>query len=207
MKETTATGQNVEDAVNQALQELEAEKENVEIEILDEGKKGIFGLFGAKPAVVRVRLKETPVEQVLSYLRNIIEKMGVSPGLQFEEHDRTLHINVTGENLPVLIGKRGQTLNALQFLTQLAANRYYPHYERVMLNIGDYRERREEALNRLAERLSAQVLRTGRPVKLEPMPSYERKIIHSALAHHKQVITYSEGNEPKRYVVIDLAKH
>lgn len=206
MKETTSTGKNVEDAVNQALRELETEKENVEIEILDEGKKGIFGLLGAKPAVVHVRLKETPVEQVLSYLRNIIEKMGVSPGLQFEEHDRTLHINVTGENLPLLIGKRGQTLNALQFLTQLAANRYYPHYERVMLNIGDYRKRREEALTRLAERLSAQVLRTGRPVKLEPMPSYERKITHSALAHHKQVITYSEGNEPKRYVVIDLAK-
>ncbi|GER67302.1 Jag protein [Weizmannia acidilactici] len=207
MNEVTTTGQSVEDAVNQALLTLGAEKENVEVEIIDEGKKGVFGLFGAKPAVVRVRVKEDPAEQVMAYLRNIMEKMGVTPKLQLSENDRIMKINIIGDNLPMLIGKRGQTLNALQFLAQLAANHRVPHYAKVMLDVGDYREKREASLVQLAERLAAQVIRTKRKVKLEPMPSFERKIIHSALTKNKNVTTYSEGTEPNRYVVVDLAKH
>ncbi|WP_018665270.1 RNA-binding cell elongation regulator Jag/EloR [Heyndrickxia acidiproducens] len=205
MKEVTATGQNVEHAVNAALEQLNSSKEEVDIQIIDEGKKGIFGLFGSKPAVVHVQLKPDPVDTVVEYLHGIIEKMGYAPKIEVEKSDQTIKLNITGENLALLIGKRGQTLNALQLLTQLTANRMIRHHVKVMLDVGDYREKREQSLKLLAERLAARVAKTKRSIRLEPMPSFERKVIHSALAKNNKVATFSEGTEPNRYVVVALA--
>lgn len=203
MNEVTTTGQNVDVAIEAALHELQTTKENVEVCIIDEGKKGLFGLFGTKPAIVRVQLKIDPITAVKEYLQTLVQHMGVSTTIEVLNKNRVIEINITGENVAKLIGKRGQTLNALQLLTQLAANKLIAQHVTVFINVGHYREQRRQILIKLASRLADQVVKTNKTVKLEPMPSFERKIVHHTLSKDRRVSTYSEGNEPNRYVVIE----
>ncbi|MFS0646540.1 RNA-binding cell elongation regulator Jag/EloR [Siminovitchia sp. 179-K 8D1 HS] len=203
MKQVTASGKTVEEAVQSALAQLNATKDQVEIQIVDEGKKGLFGLFGSRPAVIEATLKPDAIESVVGFLQNVLLNMGIEANIDtVQEDERHVLVNITGEKMGLLIGKRGQTINSLQYLAQLVANRHSGHYIRVILNPENYRERRKETLVRLAERLAQKAVHAGEPVKLEPMPNYERKIIHTVLADHHGVQTVSKGEEPNRYVVI-----
>ncbi|WP_449538283.1 RNA-binding cell elongation regulator Jag/EloR [Ferdinandcohnia sp. Marseille-Q9671] len=206
MKQVTATGQTVDEAVESALAQLNTTRDRTDIQIIDEGKKGLFGIFGTKPAVVKVTVKIDPVEETQKFLENVISTMGVSAKIDVIRHGKNVTFQLSGEKMAVLIGKRGQTLNSLQYLTQLVANRFADHYLNIIVDAENYRGRREETLIQLAERLASKVSRSKQSVKLEPMPSYERKVIHTALAKHKKVKTSSNGSDPNRHIVISPAE-
>jgi spoIIIJ-associated protein len=203
VKQVTATGQTVEEAVAQALAQLNTTKDRTEVSIIDEGKKGFFGIFGSRPAIVKVTVKkEDPIEEAKKFLFQVSEQMGASIDIDVKKDGKQLQFFLKGEKIALLIGKRGQTLNSLQYLTQLVINRYSDQYLTVILDAEDYRNRRNETLTSLAHRLAQKALKSGKDVSLEPMPSYERKVIHTALADNKKIRTYSDGSEPHRYIVI-----
>ncbi|TKC16663.1 RNA-binding cell elongation regulator Jag/EloR [Robertmurraya kyonggiensis] len=201
MRQVTATGQTVVEAVKSALAQLETTEDRTEVSIIDEGKKGIFG-FGSRPAIVKVTVKIDPVEEAQQFLLDVSEKMGVAANIEVKREGKQVQFLLSGEKMALLIGKRGQTLNSLQYLTQLVINRFADQYFTVILDAEDYRKRRNETLIHLAERLAEKAQRTGQKVTLEPMPSYERKVIHTALMGNKRIKTYSDGVEPNRHIVI-----
>lgn len=201
MRQVTATGQTVVEAVKSALAQLETTEDRTEVSIIDEGKKGIFG-FGSRPAIVKVTVKIDPVEEAQQFLLDVSEKMGVAASIEVKREGKQVQFLLSGEKMALLIGKRGQTLNSLQYLTQLVINRFADQYYTVILDAEDYRKRRNETLIHLAERLAEKAQRTGQKVTLEPMPSYERKVIHTALMGNKRIKTYSDGVEPNRHIVI-----
>ncbi len=205
MKQVTATGQTVDEAVKSALAQLQSTKDRAEVSIIDEGKKGIFG-FGSRPAVVKVTVKLDPIEEAKKFLVDVSEKMGVKVEIEVLREGKQVQFILSGEKIALLIGKRGQTLNSLQYLTQLVINRYSEQYLNVLLDAENYRARRNETLVQLAERLAHKAVRTGQKVALEPMPSYERKVIHTALMENHRIKTYSDGVEPNRHIVIAPVK-
>lgn len=205
MKQVTATGQTVEEAVKSALAQLQTTQDRAEISIMDEGKKGIFG-FGSRPAIVKVTVKLDPVEEAEKFLRDVSEKMGIEINIEVLRDGKQVQFILSGEKIALLIGKRGQTLNSLQYLTQLVINRFSDQYLNVLLDAENYRTRRNETLVHLAERLAGKAIRTGQKVALEPMPSYERKVIHTALMDNGRIKTYSDGVEPNRHIVISPVK-
>ena len=267
MKQITQIGATVNEAVSLALQKLGKTRDQVDVEVLQEGKKGFLG-FGARAAEVRVIVKEDvremieednksqsnepveeqrtamkkltdeqvvesepvhvvngeepvqvanddqpktqeqdPIEEAKEYLTNIALEMGIQD-LQIHTESEGKHIlfKLESEKAAFLIGKRGQTLNALQQLTQLVLNKSAKSFMLVKLDVEDYRERRQASLEQLAERMADKAIRTRKKVVFEPMPSYERKIIHNALANRLDIETYSEGVEPNRYLVIEPLK-
>lgn len=202
MREVTATGNSVEEAVASALAQLETTRDRAEIAIVDEGKKGLFGIFGTRPAIVKVSKKIDAIEEAKNFLTDVANKMGSPVDIEVIKEGKQVQFILSGEKIALLIGKRGQTLNSLQYLTQLVINRYAEQYVNVLLDAEDYRKRRNDTLMQLADRLAFKAVRTGQRVALEPMPSYERKVIHTALMGNKRVKTYSDGVEPNRYIVI-----
>lgn len=202
MREVTATGNSVEEAVASALAQLETTRDRAEIAIVDEGKKGLFGIFGTRPAIVKVSKKIDAIEEAKNFLTDVANKMGSPVEIEVIKEGKQVQFILSGEKIALLIGKRGQTLNSLQYLTQLVINRYAEQYVNVLLDAEDYRKRRNDTLMQLADRLAFKAVRTGQRVALEPMPSYERKVIHTALMGNKRVKTYSDGVEPNRYIVI-----
>ncbi|MDP4156983.1 RNA-binding cell elongation regulator Jag/EloR [Neobacillus sp. PS3-12] len=207
MKQVTATGQTVKEAVAQALAQLNTTKDLTEVSIIDEGKKGIFGIFGSRPAIVKVTVKkEDPIEEAKKFLYQVSEQMGASIEIEVKRDGKLVQLYLKGDKIALLIGKRGQTLNSLQYLTQLVINRHAEQYLTVILDAEDYRNRRNETLVHLAHRLAQKALKTGKDVSLEPMPSYERKVIHTALVDNKKIKTFSDGSEPHRYIVISPNK-
>jgi spoIIIJ-associated protein len=202
VKQTTATGQTVKEAVESALAQLQITEDRADISIVDEGKKGIFGIFGARPAVVKVSVIKDPIEEAEKFLLDVSEKMGAPVTINVEKNGKQVKFILSGEKIALLIGKRGQTLNSLQFLTQLVINRFSGQYLNVMVDAEHYRERRNDTLIQLAQRLAQKAVQTRKEVSLEPMPSYERKIIHTALVKNKKIKTYSSGEDPHRHIVI-----
>ncbi|AXI11047.1 protein jag [Oceanobacillus zhaokaii] len=202
MKQITASGQTVEEAVQSALEQLNTTKDQVEIDIIDEGKKGLLGIFGAKRAIVKVSLTKDPIVEAEMYIKEVINNMNINVDVTTNVKGKHITFDLSGENIALLIGKRGQTLNALQYLVHLVLNKDKKAYYTVTLDAEGYRGRREETLETLALRMAEKALRLNKKVALEPMPSYERKIIHSKLQHHKSVSTYSDGVEPHRHIVI-----
>lgn len=202
MKEVTASGLTVNEAVEGALKQLKVSREEVEITILDEGKKGILGIFGKRPATVKAKLIHDPVKAAQAFLSNIIAKMEIDAQIETKRAGKSVTFQLTGDKLAVLIGKRGQTLNSLQYLTQLVANRNSNHFLQITIDAENYRKRRKDTLDQLAAKLAQQAIRTSKNVSLEPMPSYERKVIHAALSAYKEIKTYSVGEEPNRHLVI-----
>jgi spoIIIJ-associated protein len=198
------TGKNVEEAISFALEELGIDRENAIVEVLEEGNKGIFGLIGAKMAKVRVRKRETSGEKLVKYLQDIFDKMHVNIEMDMEEDDSSIFINIQGEDSGIIIGRRGDTLEALQYLASLVINKGEEDYKRVIIDIENYRKKREDTLIRLSNKLADRVIRTRKSITLEPMSPYERRIIHSTLQSNKYVRTYSLGEEPNRKVVIAL---
>ena len=195
------TGKTVQEAVNLALEELNAERDSVEIEVLDEGSKGLFGI-GGKMARVRVILNLSQSDDARMFLSDVFDKMKVSVDIEAEEDEESVLLKVKGKDSGIIIGRRGETLDALQYLTSLVVNKNKDGYKRVTIDIENYRQKREETLVRLANRLAERVSRYRKNVTLEPMNPYERRIIHSSLQNNKYVETYSVGEEPNRKVVI-----
>ncbi|QGH36871.1 KH domain-containing protein [Gracilibacillus salitolerans] len=217
MRQITATGQTVNEAVQSALRQLNITEDQAKIEVIDEGKKGILGLFGSKPAIVKVAQHEEPVEEapvkedqseddpvekIKKYTEKIVAEFQVDVKVSAEVEQNVVTLQLTGEKIALLIGKRGQTLNAIQYLVQLAMHQYADKYYTVIVDAEGYRERRKETLISLAERLADRASKTKKDVRIEPMPSFERKLIHTALQKRADVETDSQGTEPKRYVVI-----
>jgi spoIIIJ-associated protein len=206
VKRITATGQSVETAVESALAQLNSTRDHVQIDIEDKGKKGLFGIFGSRQAVVHVTLLPDPIEEACAYLQKISEEMGVQATITTLQEGKNVTFQLSGEKIALLIGKRGQTLNALQHLTQLVANRYAKQYVNVIVDAEGYRERRHQTLIQLAERMANKAIKTGEAVSLEPMPSYERKVIHTALMRDRKIKTTSQGTEPYRHLIITPIK-
>lgn len=226
MNGITAKGQTVEEAVQSALVQLGVSREQVEIRVLDEGRKGFLGFLGARPAMVEVTINQVlntikeaavveddpieevavvpkdPVEEAVRYVEGIIKEMNLNITVEKLVKGREVKLTLSGEQVALLIGKRGSTLNAIQYLTQLVVNRSTKQYINIMIDAENYREKRRGTLESLAQRLAKQVFNTKKKVILEPMPSFERKVIHQALSQHPHVITTSEGAEPHRHVVI-----
>jgi spoIIIJ-associated protein len=201
------TGRTVDDAVKNALNELNLTEDKVDIEVLDEGSKGLFNLIGARPAKVRITVKRDCAYEAKSFLKSILDNMGIKAEIRIKEEENTLKIHMNGPDMGILIGYRGETLDALQYLISLTINKdRNDDYKRVILDTENYRKKREETIKRLAIKIANKAIRTGKVVKLEPMNPYERRIIHSVLQNNPDVQTYSEGEEPYRRVVVDLKK-
>lgn len=211
MEPIKVSAKTLEEAITKACIELGAASDDIEYEILETGSNGILGI-GARPYVISAKLKEIPEasleDKALEFLSSVFEgmRMDVSMDISLDEENRELSINLSGEDMGVLIGKRGQTLDALQYLTGQVVNKNQNEYIRVKLDTENYRERRMETLETLAKNIAYRVRRTRRPIALEPMNPYERRIIHSALQNEKDVLTRSEGEEPYRHVVICYKK-
>ena len=203
MQEIKKTAKTVDKAVEEALAELKVSKEDVEIEVVEQGSKGFLG-FGSKDAVVIVKVKHNPEKIAKDFLREMFIAMGIIVNIETEIKDKHLYINLTGDDMGILIGKRGQTLDSIQYLVNLVVNKGNAPYISITIDTENYRQRRKETLEALAYNLAKKVRQTRKKVVLEPMNPYERRIIHSSLQNNKYVTTYSEGEEPTRNVVIAL---
>ncbi|PTV97910.1 spoIIIJ-associated protein [Halanaerobium saccharolyticum] len=207
MKSIKVEAKNVEKAVEKALNKLGITREDAEINVIDEGSKGLLGLIGTKDAVVEVKEVFDPVKKGKEFLESLLEKANINVGVEIMEEKSDAEqvvYNLTGEKeLGLVIGHRGETLDAMQYLTSIYINKELEEYFRVLLDAEGYRDRRQQTLERLAERLAAKAERKKRKVVLEPMPPHERRIIHIALKENKNVKSYSEGKEPYRKVMIE----
>ncbi|UVI30323.1 RNA-binding cell elongation regulator Jag/EloR [Paenibacillus spongiae] len=212
MKKIVASGKTIEDAVRNGLKELQVAEDRVEIKVVEQPSKGLFGLIGVKEAKVELTLipepepaAADPVAEVEHFVIEVARTMGLELNITRSETKEGLLFALSGSgDLGMLIGRRGQTLDALQYLVNIVANRYSDSHLRIILDAEDFRERRRKTLEDLSDRLAGRVIRTKKEVVLEPMSPQERKIIHSQLQDHAKVKTYSKGDEPNRRVVISL---
>lgn len=197
----------VDDAITEALIALGTTSDQIEYEILEKGSSGFLG-FNSKPAKIKVRKKFTIEDAVKDFLTDVFHAMDMQVELlvNHDEENHVVEVELKGDDMGVLIGKRGQTLDSLQYLANLAVNKQSDTYVKVKLDTEDYRKRRRETLENLARNIAYKVKRTKRPVSLEPMNPFERRVIHSALQNDKYVSTHSEGDEPYRHVVVTLRR-
>lgn len=205
LKEAIATGATVEEAKENACKELGVETydDRIDFEIIEMQSKKVLGLFGGHPAKVRVFLTQNAAQAAEDFIRNIINCMDLNGiTLSTKEEDNVITIDIEGEEVGSIIGRRGETMDALQYLACLAANRIDPAYKRVVINTGDYREKREKTLESLGRRLAIKAAKTGRKSSLEPMNPYERRIIHTAVQKVNGATSWSEGENMNRHVVI-----
>lgn len=201
------SAKNVDDAVIEACQKLVITRDKLEYEVIEEGSAGFLGI-GAKPAVIKARVKSSIDGKAVDFLKEVFAAMNMAVVIdaKFDEANNNLDIDLSGDDMGVLIGKRGQTLDSLQYLVSLVVNKDVQDYVRVKVDTEDYRRRRRETLENLAKNIAYKVKRTKRAVALEPMNPYERRVIHSALQNDRYVTTHSEGDEPFRRVVVTLKK-
>lgn len=201
------SGKTVNDAVIEACQKFMVASEKLDYEVVEEGSAGFLGI-GSKSAVIKARVKSSIIDTAKDFLNNVFEAMNmvVVSEVKYEEANRTMDIELSGDEMGVLIGKRGQTLDSLQYLVSLVVNKDVEDYIRVKVDTENYRQRRKETLESLAKNISFKVKRTKRAVSLEPMNPYERRVIHSVLQNDKYVMTHSEGNEPYRHVVVTIKR-
>ena len=197
----------VDDAITDACQKFSVTSDKLEYEVVEEGSSGFLGI-GAKPAIIKARVKSSISDIAKNFLNEVFDAMNLTVviDVKYIELEKNMDIELSGDEMGVLIGKRGQTLDSLQYLTSLVVNKDAEEYIRVKVDTENYRQRRRETLENLAKNISYKVKRTKRSVSLEPMNPYERRIIHSALQNDKFVTTHSEGEEPFRRVVVTLKK-
>jgi len=207
MKVAEKFAKTVEEAIQDCLSELGVTRDQVTIEVLEKPeKKGIFGLFGNKLARVKVIYQDNPGSIACEFLKNLTSSMSVEADFEVSDQEGNILINITGKDLGILIGRRGDTLEAIQFLTNLAVAKKLAEKVRIFIDVEGYRKRREETLINLAKRLADRVKKSGNRIVLEPMSPQERRIIHTALQDEWKISTYSEGVEPHRRVVISLKR-
>ncbi len=197
----------VSDAITEACQKLMVSSEKLEYVVIEEGSSGFLGI-GSKPAVIKAKIKDSVEDKAKAFMDDVFRAMNLDVviNIQYDEINRTMDIDLNGSEMGVLIGKRGQTLDSLQYLVSLVVNKDVEDYIRVKVDTENYRQRRKETLENLAKNISYKVKRTKHSVSLEPMNPYERRIIHSALQNDKYVTTHSEGEEPFRHVVVALKR-
>lgn len=195
----------VNDAITEACQKLSVTSDKLEYEVVEEGTSGFLGI-GSKPAVIKAKVKSSVLDIVKTFLNEVFEAMGLTVviTIKYDDVENFMDIDLSGDEMGVLIGKRGQTLDSLQYLTSLVVNKEAENYIRVKVDTENYRKRRKDTLENLAKNIAFKVKRTKRTLSLEPMNPYERRIIHSALQGDKYVTTHSEGEEPFRRVVVTL---
>ncbi len=200
-------GKTVDEAITAASLELGVASTELDYEVVEKGTSGFLGI-GSKPAVIKAKKKESFIDDIYEYLNNLFRVMDIEAEvkLDYDEENSNMNIDVSGPNMGILIGKRGQTLDSLQYLISLYVNKKSESYIRVKLDTENYRSRRKDTLENLAKNIAFKVKRTRRPFTLEPMNPYERRIIHSALQNDRYVATRSEGDEPYRKVVVYLKK-
>ena len=199
-----ATGKTEDEAIQSALAELGCTREQVSVEILERAKSGFLGI-GATPAKIRVSFEEPDdiITLTENFLKGLLEKMGSDAVPVLEQKDEnTIYVNLTGEKLGMLIGRRGETLDAIQHIANYAMNRVSEKHIHISVDAENYRSKREESLQRLAEKVAAKVLKYRKNMTLEPMNSYERHVIHTALQDYEGVSTFSTGTEPNRRIVV-----
>lgn len=198
----------VNDAITEACQRLTVTSDKLEYEVIEEGSSGFLGI-GSKPAIIKVRVKSSVEDVAKDFLKEVFDAMNIAViiDVKYDELNASMDIDLSGDEMGILIGKRGQTLDSLQYLVSLVVNKDVENYIRVKVDTENYRQRRKETLENLAKNISYKVKRTKRPVSLEPMNPYERRIIHSALQNDKYVTTHSEGDEPFRHVVVVLKRY
>lgn len=207
MKSIEVIGKTVNEALEKALTQLNVPKDNVEIDIIDEGAKGLFSLIGSRPVKIRVTVKKDLFEDVTTFLSQVLEKMKVSAAINITEKDNMLNVDIKGEKVGNIIGYRGETLDSLQYLVSIIVNKDHQQpYRKVILDVENYRKKREDTLKSVAIKIANRVRRNGRAYKLEPMNPYERRIIHSTLQDCNDIYTHSEGKEPHRRIIIELKK-
>lgn len=210
MEFVEVSAKTVSDAITEACQKFSVTSDKLEYEVIQEGSSGFLGI-NAKPAIIKAKIKEeekTIDVKAKDFLSDIFKSMNLAVVIdaKYDDIENTLDVDLSGDEMGVLIGKRGQTLDSLQYLVSLVVNKDVDDYIRVKIDTENYRQRRKETLENLAKNISYKVKRTRRPVSLEPMNPYERRIIHSALQNDKYVTTHSEGDEPYRKVVVTLKK-
>ncbi|MFT9057074.1 MAG: RNA-binding cell elongation regulator Jag/EloR [Ethanoligenens sp.] len=206
-REAVATGRTVEDAIRAACEQLGAERDRIQVEVLQLPSKRLLGLLGASEAKVRATIELTVEERAKNYLAGILDRMNIQQYVLDGKVDGSdIDLEIRGENLGLVIGHRGETLDALQYLTSLAANRGEESFKRISLDTGDYRKKREKTLFALAKRLAIGAVKTRRTTTLEPMNPYERRIIHTAVQEVNGAASWSVGAEPNRRVVIGVEK-
>ncbi|ATD56141.1 RNA-binding cell elongation regulator Jag/EloR [Clostridium chauvoei] len=205
MKTLEITGKNVNEALQNALSQLNVTEDKVEVEVIEEGTKGLLGIIGAKPAKILVKVKRDYVGDAHDFLKKVLDSMAVKAEINIKEERDAIHIDLIGPKMGLIIGYRGETLDSLQYLVSLVVNKGHDiPYKKVVLDTENYRQKREETLKRVANKTAYKVVKTKRTFKLEPMNPYERRIIHSTLQDNDLVCTYSEGEEPYRRVVVDI---
>lgn len=197
----------VDDAITEACQKFTVTSDKLEYEVVDEGKTGLLGI-GARPAVIKVRVKSSVEDKAKDFLKDVFAAMDLTvvANVSYNEDDSSMDIELSGDEMGILIGKRGQTLDSLQYIVSLVVNKEIENYVRVKVDTENYRQRRRETLENLAKNIAYKVKKTKRPVSLEPMNPFERRIIHSTLQGDKMVSTHSEGEEPFRRVVVTLKR-
>ena len=197
----------VDDAITEASIKLGTTSDKIEVEVIEKGSTGFLGIK-SKPAIIKARKKNDTVDNIREFLENVFSAMNMEVTIEIKkaEDDKVYEVELSGKEMGLLIGKRGQTLDSLQYLTNLAVNKHSDGYIKVKLDTEDYRQRRKDTLENLAKNIAYKVKRTKRPVSLEPMNPYERRVIHSALQGDRYVETHSEGEEPFRHVVVTLKK-
>ena len=201
MKQVEASGRSVEEAIGRARASLGVTHADVDVEVLDPGSRGMFGL-GAREARVRLTLKAGPAAVAQQLTERLLQAMGFAGTVQVHERNDAVSVEIRGQNLGALIGRRGATLEAIELLLGLMVARQVETRTRILLDVEGYRERRQRVLEDLARRIASQVQREGREVALEPMEGKERRVIHTTLADHLHVYTFSRGEGPMRRVVI-----
>lgn len=204
MKLLESTGKTVEEAIALGLEELNRTRDQVDVKILDLPSKGFLGIIGTKLAKVQLTVLDRPEDNVRTFLEDLLNVMEVEADIEIEKKDDELFVNLEGSNMGIVIGRRGETLDSVQYLLNLMVNKNSDKYIKVFLDTEDYRKKREETLIRLANRMANKARKIGKTVALEPMNPYERRVIHSSLQNHPYIQTYSEGEEPYRKVVIAL---
>lgn len=210
MEYIEVSAKTVNEAIIEACQKLGVTSDRLEYEVVEEGSSGFLGI-GSKPALIKAAVKVIEIsleDRAKAFLNDVFVAMDmeVVVDVVYNEVERAMDIELSGDEMGVLIGKRGQTLDSLQYLVSLVVNKGEPNYIRVKVDTEDYRNRRKDTLENLAKNIAYKVKRTKRAVSLEPMNPYERRIIHSALQNDKYVVTHSEGEEPFRRVVVSLKK-
>ena len=208
MEYIEVTAKTVNDAITEACQKLVVTSDKLDYIVVEEGSSGFLGI-GSKPAVIKARVKCSSIpERAKEFLGEVFNAMNmvVTLDVKYDEENKNLNIDLSGDEMGILIGKRGQTLDSLQYLVSLVVNKGSEEYIRVKVDTEDYRKRRKETLENLAKNIAYKVKRTKRSVSLEPMNPYERRVIHSALQNARYVTTHREGEEPFRRVVVTLKR-
>lgn len=206
VKSIVKNAKTIDDAISLGLSELNLERHQVDVEVLQEPVKKFFGLFGTTEASVELTVIKSPAFIAEDFLSSVFEKMNIESNFKIETKKNNLFVNIVDVNSKdkgIIIGKRGNNLDSLQYLLSLVVNKESEKYVRIVLDAGNYREKREETLRSLASKMAEKARSTNKSVKLEPMNPYERRIIHSALQKKSGIKTFSEGREPFRRIVIE----